>query len=65
MKTERNSPQAGSSNPFAEQLREFSEQEWGLRSGPGEGKTENKPKEKPNLGLSGALTAETNTYKVR
>jgi len=63
VKTERNSPQAGSSNPFAEQLREFSEQEWGLRSGPGEGKTENKPKEKPNLGLSGALTAETNTYK--
>lgn len=64
VKTERNSPQPGSSNPFAEQLREFSEREWGLQGGKGEGQpAETKPKEKPNLGLSGALTAETNTYK--
>ena len=61
MKQERRSPQAGSSNPFAEELRQTND--WG-KAGEGGGKKEVKEKEKVNLGLSGALTADQNTYKV-
>lgn len=60
VKQERRSPQAGSSNPFAEELR--GGDEWG-KAGEDSGKKEVKEKEKVNLGLSGALTADTNTYK--
>merc|ERR1711953_1551548 len=60
VKQERRSPQAGSSNPFAEELRQTND--WG-KAGEGGGKKEVKEKEKVNLGLSGALTADTNTYK--
>ena len=59
VKQERRSPQAGSSNPFAEELRQTND--WGKA---GDGKKEVKEKEKVNLGLSGALTADQNTYKV-
>lgn len=61
MKQERRSPQPGSSNPFAEELRQAND-EWG-KAGEGGDKKEVKEKEKVNLGLSGALTADTNTYK--
>jgi len=61
VKQERRSPQAGSSNPFAEELRQTND--WG-KAGEGGGKKEVKEKEKVNLGLSGALTADQNTYKV-
>ena len=61
MKQEKRSPQAGSSNPFAEELRQTND--WG-KAGEGGGKKEVKEKEKVNLGLSGALTADQNTYKV-
>jgi len=60
VKQERRSPQAGSSNPFAEELRQTND--WG-KAGEGGGKKEVKEKEKVNLGLSGALTADQNTYK--
>ena len=65
VKQERQSQErAGGSNPFANELRNAGE--WGK---PGEGTDKNtgKPveKEKVNLGLSGALTADQNTYKVR
>lgn len=65
VKQERQSQErAGGSNPFANELRNAGE--WGK---PGEGMDKNtgKPveKEKVNLGLSGALTADQNTYKVR
>jgi len=51
------------SNVFAEELRNFAEQDWGKKDDNKKGNEEQKPKEKPNLGLSGALTADTNTYK--
>jgi len=58
VKQEQHSPRAA--NIFAEELRNA--QEWGSKAEQEEQK-EQKPKEKPNLGLSGALTADTNTYK--
>lgn len=51
-------------NVFAEALRgkESEKEQWGTAEE--NKKLPDKPKEKPNLGLSGALTADTNTYKV-
>ena len=66
MKREPDSPGGSSQNVFADALRGDTndEQQWGLRSNDKEGDKSSKPKQKPDLGLSGALTAETNTYKV-
>jgi len=64
VKQERQSEErgAGSSNPFAAELRNAGE--WG-KAEDGIDKKTGKPveKEKVNLGLSGALTADQNTYK--
>lgn len=49
-------------NVFAEALRGNGGGEWG-KQGEEAPAEPTKPKEKPNLGLSGALTADTNTYK--
>ena len=66
VKQERQSEErgAGSSNPFAAELRNAGE--WG-KAEDGIDKKTGKPveKEKVNLGLSGALTADQNTYKVK
>lgn len=63
MKREPGSPET-TQNIFADALRGGdSDQQWGLRGNDKESEKETKPKQKPNLGLSGALTAETNTYK--
>jgi len=63
VKQERNeSPRRGNANPFAEELRQTNE--WGKAEDNAKMNKEVKEKEKPNLGLSGALTADANTYKV-
>ena len=66
MKREPDSPGGSAQNVFADALRGGSgdQEQWGLRGNDKEGDKTQKPKQKPDLGLSGALTAETNTYKV-
>jgi len=65
MKREPDSPGGSGQNVFADALRGGGpdQEQWGLRSNDKEGDKTQKPKQKPDLGLSGALTAETNTYK--
>jgi len=62
-KQERESSQApGTSNPFAAELRNAGNDEWGKADEEGAKKAPI-DKEKVNLGLSGALTADQNTFK--